>query len=171
MITVEVELSSDFEKAVELLGQYERISDEHLKKATDASLKLVQGRARTTAPVFRGQLRNSITTETRTVAGEITGRVFSTIQKPYPYPVVMEYGRKPGAKMPPPSAIERWVHLVIKPPARQLKGVAYVVARAIGKRGIKGKFFLTNAVKNSRASIERLFTVAVENISKDMDVN
>jgi hypothetical protein len=50
---------------------------------------------------------------------------------------VMEKGRRPGGGMPPLAAIRRWA---------AVKGISqnavYPIARAIARRGIKGRFFM-----------------------------
>ena len=169
MIEVEVELSPEFKKQIALFDQYEKIADKHLTQAMQGSLIGIQGLARSNAPVFRGQLQNSISTSVKSVGPNIEGRVFSTIRSPYAYPLVMEFGRRPG-KMPPPSALRRWVQLVIKPPGELVDGLAYIVARAIGRRGIKGRFFMKKAIESSKVRIGMLFREAVDRISKDMEV-
>ena len=45
--------------------------------------------------------------------------------------------------MPPPSSLFRWVQLKLG--AKNFKSVAFVIARSIGKKGIKAKPFLFNS--------------------------
>lgn len=50
-----------------------------------------------------------------------------------------EVGRRPGARIPPLAAIAGWA-------ARHgLEGLAFPIARAIARRGIKGRFFMRHA--------------------------
>ena len=57
-----------------------------------------------------------------------------------PYAAVIEGGRRPGARMPPRGPIEAWVH-------RKGIGIpAFVIQRAIARRGIKAKHILKNAL-------------------------
>lgn len=167
MISFEVETPDNLGKQVELLGKYDKISNRRLKQAADASTKIVQGAARQNAPVFQARLRQSIDTEVREMGNMVQGRVFSPITKPYPYPLVMELGRKPG-KMPPPSSLRRWVQLVIKPGADEVDGVAFLVARAIGRKGIKGRFFMRKAVQTSTTRISQFFQKAADLTAEDM---
>ena len=81
------------------------------------------------------------------------------IYNPVKYAGVIEDGRRAGEKMPPPAALEAWVrrHLNVEyitkkgvAKARKVRkdeapGLAFIVARAIGKRGIKGKHILARA--------------------------
>ena len=77
---------------------------------------------------------------------------------------VMEHGRRPGRRMPPPRALFGWL---------RRHGIdqraAFVVARAIGRRGIKGRFYMKAArkwmenrlpreLRTASAEIERRFS-------------
>lgn len=59
---------------------------------------------------------------------------------------VIEDGRRAGARMPPPAAIQRWAQRKLGLSAKQAKGAAFVLARAIAVKGIKGKHILRDAV-------------------------
>ncbi len=53
---------------------------------------------------------------------------------------VMEEGRRPGSKMPPPQELHGWLRRHGIP-----LGAAFVIARSIARRGIKGRFFMRQA--------------------------
>lgn len=59
---------------------------------------------------------------------------------PQSYAEVMEEGRRPGSRMPPPDAIASWVATKLGPDVDP-----FVVARSIGRKGIKGKRMLQKA--------------------------
>jgi hypothetical protein len=101
------------------------------------------------------------------VGADVTGKVGSTINEPYP--AVMEFGRQPG-RMPPPEALERWVHLKLGVPADKAPGVAFQVARSIGRKGIKGRFFMRRAFERSKAAIDGFFRSALDAITRDLAV-
>lgn len=65
------------------------------------------------------------------------------------YPVVMEGGRRPGSKMPPPSMLEQWAR-------RHGIENTFVLARSIARRGIKGRFFRRKARSAVRREMPRL---------------
>lgn len=79
-------------------------------------------------------------------------------------------GRKPG-KMPPSSALESWVALKLRVPAKEVKRVAFLVARKIGKEGTnrsKRNFKEFNPVDGQPAkngSIDR----AIQKIAKRLN--
>lgn len=104
--------------------------------------------------VSTGNLRNSLTYSVR---DNKRGRMYIKFYakgEASKYADIIEDGRKPGAKMPPVVDIRRWI--IVKPlrlrdlktgafvkmtPSR-LDSAAFVIARSISKKGIKGiKYF------------------------------
>lgn len=62
-----------------------------------------------------------------------------------PYASVIEYGRRVGATAPPTSALIPWVKRKLGVPDEKARSVAFLVAQAIQRNGIKGKHILENA--------------------------
>lgn len=151
-----------------LLKQYPKIAGKHYRIAMRKSVTTIEGKAKPLTPVFRGRLRQSIVSEVRGVGINITGVVGSSL-KNEEYPAVMEFGRKPG-KAPKVEHLERWVWLVLKPPRKKVRSVAFVVARAIGKRGIKAHRFLQKGWERSRRSVYRNFQKAHGDVVKDLSI-
>ncbi len=117
-----------------------------MKKAT----LLVTKDAKINAPVDTGRLRASITPEVRGEGKTVIGVVGSNvIYAPY-----METGTKPH--FPPLSALQTW--------AKRHGTTAYVVARAIARRGIKGRKYLQRAFEQNRTAIRDLLGKAVKGI-------
>jgi hypothetical protein len=156
---------SDLEKQLKTLERYDEIAARHLTGAMQQSVIILEGSAREFAPVYQGRLRQSIGSEVvRDAApGSIVGRVGSSLRGEV-YPLVMELGRPPG-KMPLVEALRRWAHLVLGD-----EGLAFVVARAIGRRGIKGRFFLKQAFEKNQARIGQFFTDALAALAKELAV-
>ena len=88
--------------------------------------------AKQRAPRDTGALKRSIHSDAR----PLSARIFSNLA----YAVPVELGRGKGKRPPPPNALHGWLRRHGKP-----QSAAYVVARAIGKRGIKGRFFMKAA--------------------------
>jgi hypothetical protein len=76
------------------------------------------------------------------------------------YADVIEYGRKPGAKMPPVSAIEQWIKLkplklrnrqgeFIKSTESAIKSAAFAIAKSIGENGIEGINYYQDAINDT----------------------
>lgn len=57
----------------------------------------------------------------------------ATVESHHPGAMTSEFGRRAGAKMPPPGALARYGE------------ASYAIARAIGRRGIRGRFFFRKA--------------------------
>ncbi len=69
------------------------------------------------------------------------GTVVGIVGNPLVYAEVIERGRRPGARMPPPDALRTWVARKMGPEAS-----AFVVARSIGRKGIEAREMLKKAV-------------------------
>jgi hypothetical protein len=61
-----------------------------------------------------------------------------------PYAGVIEYGRRAGATPPPVEAIARWAQRRFRMPYDRARGLAFGIAKRIGRRGLKGRFILTS---------------------------
>lgn len=73
------------------------------------------------------------------------------------YAGVIEDGRRAGARQPPVSALKGWVRRKFGVSPQRALGIAFAVARNIGKRGIKAKKVVTSAMPE----IGRTFTKAL----------
>ena len=99
--------------------------------------------------VSTGKLVNSIGGETKHASDGVHGMVFNTA----PHAPVMDQGRRKGARMPPPSALVRWVRRKKLVRGRRKKGeaqtkaqremsMAFVIARSISRKGIVGRKYM-----------------------------
>lgn len=109
---------------------------------------LGQNAAREGAPVDTGRLRNSITSRV-----ELGGTVRGVWGTNITYAETMEEGRRAGAPMPPAGALIGWMSRHGIDPSAE-----FVVRRAIGRHGIKGRHFF-------RASLDRLRPIAVRELN------
>jgi hypothetical protein len=108
----------------------------------------VENEIKTRVPVDEGRLRSAMSPQVDTGAMPkwvkigVLGGGDGTVAT---YGRVMEFGRAPG-KFPPIAAIERWAarHGI------RGKGAAFLIARAIAKRGIKGKGFMRRGYNAAR---------------------
>lgn len=114
------------------------------------SAVLLQSYAKLYAPVFRGLLRVSIAQNVSEEGNRITGEVGSGVA----YASVLEEGRNPwpGAMPPPSGDLKAW--------ARRKLGderLAFVVARAIKRRGFKAQPYLKPALLEATPRIKAIF--------------
>lgn len=108
-------------------------------------LNQIRDRARAYAPKDTGQLRASITARMDT---QPIPR-FSVVKTDLMYAQAVHEGRRPGAAMPPPNALAGWAS------RHGFHGSLFVLARAIGRRGIRARPFMTRAFNDSRALVDR----------------
>jgi hypothetical protein len=118
---------------------------------TKSSL-FAERQTRQNAPRDTGALARSISSEVRPLAA----RVFS----PLAYATVMEFGRRPGARMPPPEALRGWAR------RKGYSGSLFVLARAIARRGIKGRFFMRKAAKKLEGALPGFIRDAARDIER-----
>jgi hypothetical protein len=114
------------------------------KTAMNASLLLVEADARRGVKRDTGRLQNSITHTVGGSGGNLRGEVGPSVK----YGLYVERGRRPG-RPPPVSALAAW--------SRRHGVSPYVVARAIGRRGVRAAPFLIPAYEKNRARIIDLF--------------
>lgn len=105
---------------------------------------------RATSPRDTAALARSWTSEVR----PLSARVYSTLA----YARVMEEGRRAGARMPPPAALVGWMG------RHGMTGSSFALARAIQRRGIKGRFFVRAAARALRSGMPALVDRAVARI-------
>lgn len=129
------------------------ITDFHGRPMLEAmrdSTLIVTRAATQLAPVDTGRLRASITPDVQVQGDIVLGIVGSNVT----YAPYIEYGTRPH--FPPVGALEVW--------ASRHGMEAYVVARAISRRGTKAQAFLMPAFEKSQSYIERRIGQAVEGI-------
>ena len=112
---------------------------EPMRKAT----MLVTRDAKINAPVDTGNLRSSISPEIKAHGNTIEGIVGTPVK----YAPFMELGTR--AHFPPISALQVW--------ARRHGISAFLVARAIARRGLKPRKFLQRAYDSNVWTIQQLF--------------
>jgi len=108
-------------------------------------------------PVNSGALRGSITTAVTGTLANVHGEVVTDII--YGWPV--EEGRKPG-KMPPIDAIQLWVKRKLGIGGDESRRVAFVIARAIARRGTKGAFMFKQGFEQATPTVVALFRRIVD---------
>lgn len=163
----DIEINPPLATVQKVLDRYPAIADKHLYAAMSQSVSNLETQAENFAPVFKGELRDSIFSEVKREVGSLHGLVSSKIQDRI-YPQTMEFGRRAGAKMPPPGALDEWVRVKLGVPERLVKRVAFLVGKKIATRGIKPKLFMLRAWKAQKGNVQRLFEAALKNITEEI---
>jgi hypothetical protein len=96
----------------------------------------------------------------------LQGRVFSSL----PYAIVMDQGRTPGARMPPPAVLETWVRrvLAVGGTDKEVRSVAFLVARSIGKKGIKATHFVDHGLEKARPTLDGIWKAFADAIAEGL---
>ena len=161
----------DVEGLEEQLGKlngFDQIARRHLRAAMQKSLVTIGSEVVPLVPVgVSARLKNSMgSTISELGPTNLVGRYGSSMRDEI-YPQVMEFGREPGT-MPPPGSLLRWVHLKLRPPEEEEERVAFLVARAIKRRGIKGRHFMSTGLEKAMNRIKKYFLDALDRIAQEL---
>ncbi|TXH07873.1 MAG: hypothetical protein E6R04_11900 [Spirochaetes bacterium] len=138
------QLAAAFKKAPQ-------IATKHLNDAIKKSLYLIEEKAKPETPVDLNFLRGA---GYETSFGTLKGELKNTA----PYAVFVHEGTRPH--FPPLDDIKPWADRHGIPP--------FLVARAISKKGTKGKPFFKDAIEKSEAEINRIFDDALIDITNEI---
>jgi hypothetical protein len=129
----------------------------------------IAGRVSEAAPVgVTGHLRQSFGGSpyggqevTGTDVSTLQGRIFSSL----PYAIVIDQGRTPGARRPPVAPIALWVRRKLDI-HQDVQRVAFLLARAIGRRGIAPRRFVAAGVDQALPGVEATFAAMGDAIAR-----
>ena len=156
-LVVEVEGLKELQEALkEFHDDWKSIATRALTPGLAVFATEVKKEARSDTGTARSRVGSEIT---RTAGSEIIGKVgisgSDATEVPYG-PYALEYGRLPG-RMPPPEKLEEWAI------RKQLgPGLGFIIARAIGRRGVKAPHTLSNAVKNKTGEALKKFEEGID---------
>jgi len=124
----------------------------------DLATQIIHGAVGINTPVgVTSILRGSWQTDTLVAWPRILGVVGS----PLLYSEVMERGRHAGAQMPPPDALASWVATKLGPDVSP-----FVVARAIGRKGITGHEMLRRGIDETRPAWVGVIRLSVRRMTE-----
>jgi hypothetical protein len=131
-------------------GRAPQIVAEESKRGLNTGVLILEAAIKPNTPVgVTGAARAGVQTSVSGVGVNMVGRVFN----PVAHANAVETGRRPGS--PPPTAnLMLWVRRKLKVSDEDARGVAYVVARAIGRRGTKGAVPFRKAFIEKRSQVE-----------------
>lgn len=129
-----------------------------LSSAVSDSLEHIESEISERTPVASGGTKGSLRREVRYGDPVVYGSVYSLAETT----VYVEYGRRPG-RPPPTSALEAWCERVLGDAS-----LAFIVARAIGRRGLRGFHMFRDGFNASRPwvldRLQRAVTRSVDSI-------
>jgi hypothetical protein len=125
--------------------------------------------------------RQSIAGEVRLGTEVGLGVAMGMVGSPLKHVAVINDGRRPGQKAPPAEALELWVRRKIRHSRRkgprgglrkltvsEAKGLAFVIARKIGREGIEANEMFEKSVQENEARIREFFAEAGAQITIQM---
>jgi hypothetical protein len=142
---MEIELDG-FDEFLHSMDIAPEILADEIEKSMRVSLDTFEQAVAVETPVgVSGGLRASITTDISGTKLRLDGRVTT----PLIYGAPVEFGRRPG-KIPPPGPIALWLYRKgIVTDREQIRAAAWLVARAIGRRGTKGAHMFQKGFDNA----------------------
>jgi hypothetical protein len=157
--------TSDIDRLLKEFPQYEHIIFEEMEAAMYSSLAIFQEQVQGRTPVgVSGDLRKNILPITRGLPPNFIGEVQSGMF----YGEYVERGRRPG-RQPPVEAIELWVQRKLGVSPDESRNVAYLIARAIGRRGTSGAAMFDKGFEAGKEPVEKLWSNVVDKASKRID--
>lgn len=113
-----------------------------------------------------GNLRGSVFAETR---GDGRGRVRGVVFSVADYAPYVECGRRAGGALPPwrrGSPLYAWVVRNLEPRGGSFESAAFLVARAIARRGTRGRHMFARAFDENRGRVAERFDALAEEIGR-----
>jgi hypothetical protein len=158
---VSIQLGPEWEAFLSRLQRTPEEFERQMRQTLQASLLLIEADARTGAPQDTRRLSGSINNRITGAYPSLVGEVGPSVR----YGRFVEFGRRAGARMPPVDALIGWVARHWHPIQERRRGVsrnvlraeAFVLARAIQRRGIPARPFMAPAYERNRARIQAAF--------------
>ena len=158
------------------LKLFPEIAGQEFGDSMTVAVETVTGDAIKNSPVDRGLFRSSLSNEVAKRSPlEVVGSIFANAAHA---PVIegvdekgtpTEFGRRPGTRFPPVTAMRAWVTRVLGLQGKEAASVAFLISRAIVRRGIRPKRPIGRALETNQAFIERLFNEAAERIARKLE--
>lgn len=143
----------------EPLAEPQQVIPPELERAMREALALLEREVKIRTPIgVTESARGSIGSEIQRGVAAGRGQIVGVVGSPLAHVGVLERGRRPGQRMPPPDALELWVRrrLGVRD-VEEAQQVAWLVARAIGRKGIKAVRMFEKALKEKQATVFRIF--------------
>lgn len=162
-LTIEIDFD-DILRQAEALGMAPDIIAEEMARAMKESLDTVEQAVVVDTPVNLGLLRGSIG---HAIFGSPPD-FYGEVSTPILYAAPVEFGRRPG-KWPPIGAIRAWVVRKQIATGDEADQVAFLIARAIGRRGTKGAHMFQKGFEASAPMIPYIWGLALDRMVERME--
>ncbi len=122
----------------------QQAAEAEARDSLEFALTTIRQAVQVRTPVNFGHLRGSIDYDIYGKGVSLTG----VVATPLMYGYYVEYGRRPGRMPPVTEAIELWARRKgIRFPGKTLHQTAFIIARAIARKGTKGHHMFRDGFK------------------------
>ena len=145
-------ITVDLKDLEKLTKEYPAESQKARAGRMTEALLLLQREVKSKTPVGAGpiHLRDTIFHKVNMGGTNITG----ILSSPLEYGAPVEYGTKPH--FPPVGPLQHWVETKLGISGKEAKSVAYLIARAISRRGTKGAEMFGKGFSENEAAVMRI---------------
>lgn len=166
-MTLSLEFNSlQIERLASRFAQANGMIQDVMYRGMATSLDIVEQGVVNHMPVNSGELRRSPQKLVRGVGLNVEGQYATN--SPYGWPV--ERGRRPG-QPPPTEAIKLWVIRRGIATGKAADSIAYLIARAIGRRGTKGAFMFEKGAEAAAPAVSQVWVKTAERITGQLGVS
>jgi hypothetical protein len=160
-----VEIKVDLKDVERLTREYPVVSQQVREAKITEALALLERMVRDETPVGAGpiHLRDTIH-PTVGVTGE---KVWGILGTPAVYGESVEFGTKPH--FPPVGPLVHWVERKLGIQGKEAQSVAFLIARAISKRGTKGAAMFGKGFEQAEAAVTRILMEIPEEIVRRVE--
>ncbi|MCP5018913.1 MAG: HK97 gp10 family phage protein [Ketobacter sp.] len=142
--------TDDIDDVINELTRFERVVGDEIERGMRLSMDVFRQAVAGHTPVNSNDLRGTLEASVKGSGVNYTGELIPGM----PYGEAVEFGRKPG-KPPPTAAIKMWVIRKGIATGAEADSVAFLIARAIGKRGTKGAFMFKRGFAQAKPAVLR----------------
>lgn len=135
-----------------LVKRFPEVSREVRESKISEALLLLEGRVKEKTPQGAGpiHLRDTIFPKVQVTGDQVTG----ILGTPQEHGAPVEYGTKPH--FPPTEPIRYWVRKVLGLQGKEARTAAFLIARAISRRGTKGAAMFEKGFEENEGQVMRL---------------
>jgi hypothetical protein len=149
---VEYKITVDLRAAEKLIARFPEASRAARVSRVTEALLILESEIKKETPVGAGpiHLRDTVFQKVQTSGESVWGMVAT----PAKYGEPVEMGTKPH--FPPIGPIQFWVEKKLGYDGKEARSVAFLIARAISKRGTKGHKMFGNSMEKRHADVTRI---------------
>lgn len=174
-----MDMHIDLEGFREIQALLERAPDltlQALHRATVKATHFLEGQVKERTPTGDlGALRESIFSETRISngLGVTPVGVIGVVGTPLNYAIPVELGTRPHfpwdkERNELPRSLVDWVHAKLGKTGKEAEETAWLVARAISKRGTKGAFMFTETIRRHGDDVRGIYREAIRDVVQQL---